>query len=413
MRPEIYKPQQENQLRDSRKLTPQNTERWIELAREKLRDIEIPEKLRKIVEESLNIPQLGPYHNEGYIMSTHLGLMIQTLEEIKEGSFDFSILKFPDGLEDLRNRVINIITTTVKNSLNQLMCFIYLHDIGKSSCMVIIDSQNKHTPFTIEGWQEYLQRTNGDSRKAIEILKSEGYTQISYRVGDKDHGEEGIRIIQELAQKLAQKEKEINDFINRNEQLLKIISSHEVHFQIFNQSSSAKNFERHIVEKGIDINLFFTACFLDIAGSLNYEGLSDFTGFINMVIAWECYRIIDEFIQGLEVDEAKKQQIKNQLINLGSIKAVREKIQEIKNEERLKRVKLSEEDINEIVGEARKSRIITEDEEQELREILKNSINAENLFAFLGQNLPPNLRRLISQIRAYLLKKLETNNPPS
>lgn len=410
MQSEIYKPQphQENRPKDSRELTAQNIESWINLAREKLQDIKMPQKLREIVEESLKIPQLGPYHSEGPIMAAHIGLMIQTLEEIKGGSFDFSILKFSPGLEELRNRVISIITTTVKNSFEQLLWFIYLHDIGKLNCMMIIDSQKNQTPFTMNRWQEYLQRTNENSNAALEILKSEGYTQISYRIGNKDHGEEGVRIIQELTQE--EEKEEINDFINRNEQLLKIISSHEVHFQIFNQSSSARNFEKHIIEKGIDINLFFTACFLDIAGSLNSEGLSDFTGFINMIIAWECYMIIDEFLQNLQADEVKKQQIKDQLINLGSIEAVRRKIQEIKNEERLKKVKLNEQDIDEIVKEAKVNRIITEEEEGQLTEILQNSIHEENLFAFLGKELPPKWKRLIPLIRAYLLKKLETDN---
>ncbi|BCX15763.1 MAG: hypothetical protein KatS3mg097_655 [Candidatus Parcubacteria bacterium] len=412
MNPETYKPSQENQPIDSRKLSEKNTEKWIEVAQERLEEISLPEDLIKIIKESLNIPQLGPYHNEGPIMAAHLGLMVQSLEEIKEKSFNFSILKIPSN-EILRNHIINILTTTAKKSFEQLLLFIYLHDIGKSNCMVIIDNQKRQIPFNMGKWQEYLQQVKGNRYAALKKLKTEGYEQISYRTDDKDHGEEGVRIIQELART----NEKLYNFIEENNQLLSIISNHEAYFQVFSQSSSAKNFEKllrllnliddngNIVNEE-NLNLFFTACFLGIAGSLNKKGESDFNGFINMVVAWECYKLIDKFLRELEVDENKKQHIKERLINLSSIEDVNKKIQEIKNEEKLKTVKFNDEDIEEIIQQAITNKIIKLEDKERLREIMTRSNASENIFAFLGQNLPKEWKRLIPQIREFLLKKI-------
>jgi hypothetical protein len=181
---------------------------------------------------------------------------------------------------------------------------------------------------------------------------------------------------------LSEDEQKILDLI------LKIIENHEVHFQVFTTARSAKNYEAHIKSRfeEDEINLFYTACFIDIAASLGDDKKPNFQGFANMVIAKKNYELIQN--SGL-TDESKRN-----LMNLDILPEELEKrIEEFKKKEKLDQAlrehKLTEEDIEEVFAKLN----LPDDIKEEIKSLIGK--NVSEALGYLDRTLPPNLKRVI------------------
>ncbi len=89
------------------------------------------------LEDSLRVPQKGPYHNEGDEMDAHLGLILQTLDDVVvRNNFHASV---PDAVRVL----IREIATSSKADggshavSEEMRTYAMLHDIAKKDCLAL------------------------------------------------------------------------------------------------------------------------------------------------------------------------------------------------------------------------------------------------------------------------------------
>lgn len=53
-----------------------------------------PETVRSAIEDSLDVPQWGKYHNEGIYMDTHLDRILEVIDEMRAGEFPEEIPEY-------------------------------------------------------------------------------------------------------------------------------------------------------------------------------------------------------------------------------------------------------------------------------------------------------------------------------
>ncbi len=393
--------QQNSAEEESAGVERESVERWMKLGRENLESIPMPESLKSLIRESLETPQLGPYHNEGPEMAAHLGLIMENVDTINSDKFDFRTLGLP---QDLEEKVKERITRAIKANYEQMRTYAYLHDLEKPSCMNIEDAGGKQRVFTMEEWRELVAQNGGDKEKAMVVLTGQGYTKIGYRIGgelakelgieDKDHGDEGEKMLLDMAAK----DEEMKKFIDDLELILKGIANHELHFQVFNNAKSAGKFEKFLASNFSEdeIDFIYAACLIDIAGSLDKNGQSDFQGFRNMVVARENHGLIKS--SGLKNVES--------LVNLDSVEKVKSRIEQLKKEAAAKEIKLEDADVVSLTEQAKTWGITSEDDMNELQKALSEAVGKENPASIVGQTLPNKLKRYIKNIKGYLETKV-------
>lgn len=386
----------------------ESIERWMKLGHENLESIPMPESLKSLVRESLETPQLGPYHNEGPEMAAHLGLIMETIEAINSDKFDFRTLGLP---QDLENKVKERITKAINANYEQMRTYAYLHDLAKPSCMNIEDADGKQRVFTMKEWRDLVTQNGDDKEKAMAVLTGQGYTKIGYRIGgelakelgieDKDHGDEGEKILLDMAAK----DREMQRFVDGLRLILKGIANHELHFQVFNNAKSAGKFKKFLANKfsEAEIDFIYSACLIDIAGSLDENGQSDFQGFRNMVVARENHSlIVDSRLKNIE-----------SLVNLDSVEKVKSKIEQLEKEIAAKEIRLEDADVVSITEQATAWGITNEDDMNQLRNELNDAVGKENPLSIIGQALPNKLKRYIKNIKEYLETKVTKLRPIS
>ena len=311
-------------------LSAANKSRWVEMGRKTLESItELPESLKQLIRESLDTPQYGPYHNEGLKMETHLGLMMENIAAIADGSFDFHAL----GLGPESEKIVKeTITAAIQANLDNMKIYAYLHDLEKPNCMALKLADKSQKILSLKEWKQVLESHNYDEAAVLEYLKGLGAKSITYRHEEgltggaaKDHGPEGGKTIRQLAKI----DPGIAAFIPGRELILTGIENHEMHFQVFSGSRSAKQYYQNLVElfKPEEISFIYAVCLIDIASSLGPDGNPDYSGFRNMVEAHICYQLVQDFA---EQQKAQGKPLKsddyNSLMNAQGFKAVQERI---------------------------------------------------------------------------------------
>jgi hypothetical protein len=334
-------------------------------------------------------------------MAAHLGLILETIEAINSDRFDFKVLELPKEFED---EIREKITRSVKTNYEKIKTYTYLHDLGKPDCMNIENGEGKQRVFTLKEWRELVDLNKGDKERAITALSEQGYTKIGYRIGRKlaeelgievkDHGDEGVRILQSMASS----DEEMERFLEDSELILKGIANHELHFQVFNNAKSAGIYKKFLSSNFSEdeIDFIYTVCLIDITGSLDKNGQSNFEGFRNMVVARECHNLIKN--SGLKNVES--------LLNLDSIEKVKEGIERLRKEELLKEIKLGEADVVIIIEQSKSWGVINEVDKFQLQKSLNEAIGKDNPILVIGQILPNNLKRYIKNIKGYLESKI-------
>jgi hypothetical protein len=426
--------------------TPRNFDEIISNLIRKLKDLKIislPENLAELIGKSLKTPQISAYHQEGPTLAYHIEEMLRAIEEVREGKYNFDLLQVPANLKE---ETKNMIIETAKRYSEELKLFAFLHDLGKAECLVLQNSkalnelrrlskeererrikaireelkqirgqhllkqslkeQVELPPvylLSLEEWEEILRELGDDIDSALQFLlrhydKTFFRKEKEYFEEERDHGGESVVLVRkallESQIQLSEDEQKTLDLI------LKIIENHEVHFQVFTTTRSAKNYETHIKSRfeEDEINLFYTACFIDIAASLGDDKKPNFQGFANMVIAKKNYELIQS--SGL-TDENKRN-----LMNLDILPEELEKrIEEFKKKEKLdqalKEHKLTEEDIEEVFAKLN----LPDDIKEGLKSLIDK--NFSEALGYLDRTLPPNLKRFLGGIRKIISERLE------
>jgi len=101
------------------------------------------------IQKSLEAPQLGEFHNEGPEVKAHLSLMLQTLEDIKNGKFHEAVQK-NQGLKKILEDVV-----LVQGHINpDAVDYVFLHDISKPDTLsLVVEGQKSAVEVTWEEWQ--------------------------------------------------------------------------------------------------------------------------------------------------------------------------------------------------------------------------------------------------------------------
>ncbi|MDO8425545.1 MAG: hypothetical protein Q7T01_03460 [bacterium] len=318
------------------RMTREDQERWTHKGREALETLQLPAALKALARASLDTPQLGPYHNEGPRMDAHLGAIMEAAEQIADGTFEYAQV----GLDATAATALRAMLERVcQTHTRELTVYAYLHDLKKPECMNVEYADGTQRVFTVAEWEQAVSDADGDEARARTALQAQGIVKIGYRQDaaltggqERDHGPEG----EEAIRALAKQDSEVAVFAAQHELILTGVGSHEMHFQKFPKSSNAGAYRDNLatVFPPETIDFILAVNFLDIAGSRDEHGASDFTSFRNMLQARVSYDAIAAFME--EVPTLARfagkpdflENALNALFNLGTPDAVRAKIAE-------------------------------------------------------------------------------------
>ncbi|MBI2483342.1 hypothetical protein HYV74_04190 [Candidatus Uhrbacteria bacterium] len=310
-------------------ISPEQRDRWARRGRETLETLPFPETLLPIIRATLDTPQWGPYHNEGLRMDAHFGAILEAVEQIADGTFDFDALGLPP---DRRDAAKELITKIVRDHRTAIAIYVYLHDLKKPDCMNVELEDGSARIFTMEEWRALVAEAHGDDVQIRAALRERGIAKIGYRHDaeltggiERDHGPEGVQYLEALGRERT----DVADFLREHTLILAGIANHEMHFQAFPHSAAAKLYQEKIASRFSEEEAGFilTVCFLDMAGSKSPDGSSEYAGLRNMLESRDAYRIIERYREQREA--ARRPLQKNaygQLLNIDDIDAVRQKI---------------------------------------------------------------------------------------
>jgi hypothetical protein len=187
--------------------------------------------------------------------------------------------------------------------------------------------------FTMAEWEAMEEEAWYDDDHLRPLLTARGITKIGYRHSkdiapdgqEHDHGPEGAAALEELGARFP----EIAEFLADKRLILTGVTAHEMHFQAFPGTSSAKQYAEKIAARFSpeEVDFILAVNFLDIAGSKGPDGKSDYTGFRNMVEARAAYERITTFTAQREAaGRPLKENEFGELMNAKGLAAVEAKI---------------------------------------------------------------------------------------
>ena len=141
-------------------------------------------ELREQIETSFQVPQIGEHHNEGVFMDSHLDLMVQTIERVKQGGF-------PEELSQATREVLSRAATRNAKTVHR---YVLEHDISKKDCLTIKFGETERI-MTWDEWQVLLSQSEsgqkaqtGDEDALRQFSQEQGITSISYyQEGEGEH----------------------------------------------------------------------------------------------------------------------------------------------------------------------------------------------------------------------------------
>ncbi|MBI4433983.1 hypothetical protein HY632_04350 [Candidatus Uhrbacteria bacterium] len=313
----------------AREITPEQRDRWARRGRETLETLPVPATLLPIIRATLDTPQFGPYHNEGLRMDAHFGAILEAVEQIADGTFDVDALGLP---LDRCDAAKELFTKVVRDHRTAIAIYVYLHDLKKPDCMNVELADGSARIFTMEEWRALVAGAHGDDAQVRAALRERGITKIGYRHDakltggiERDHGPEGVQYLEALGRE----HKDVADFLRERTLILAGIANHEMHFQAFPHSASAKLYQEKIASRFSEEEAHFilTVCFLDMAGSKSPDGSSEYVGLRNMLASRDAYRVIEDYhAQREATSRPLPKNTYGQLLNIDGMDAVRQKI---------------------------------------------------------------------------------------
>lgn len=265
--------------------------RLMSLARDLL-----PADLLPDFEASLSTPQLGPHHNEGPFMDSHLEAMLRTLDDV-------SRFRFASGVP---HEAAAVMDSVVMVHRNDAVLHILLHDIEKQSCLTLVFA---------DGHEEERASLEGlpvESAEAWSAYCAEhGVVQVSYYHGDgeskRSHGKAA-----------AERLRAHGGF---SELLLRGIETHEI-ATVFGDRDGVNIplFEENFGDlNAAEIAYVLLANYLDQMASLGADGQPDIGDFVWLAKTWLAWRDLEHLKRRLaeldRLDQHKLSQILGKLRN--------------------------------------------------------------------------------------------------
>jgi hypothetical protein len=277
--------------------------------------------LRDKIIESFNVPQFGPYHNEGMFMDSHLDGILSNINRLRNG-------EFPEELpEDIREAFQKIANERAVESER----YAFLHDIAKADRLRIQyggDEKTTEEP-TWKEWQAGLPQDAKENPVALRAFcknnKIVGFSYFQLRQARRGmmvhHGGAGRQYLKFLKRD-----------VGITPAMFEAIAAHEVAYQF--ENANAHTYQKHLGEmnrEGRDLALL--ASFLDTSSSLRADGKPDMRNFMALLDAKHNFELFEELADILYANPAlDPQKIRRALAALADKKIV---IQESQREESL------------------------------------------------------------------------------
>lgn len=229
-----------------------------------------PELSEKII-RSLDTPQIGKYHNEGFKMFSHLFLILNILRDVKDGIYHESLVD--NGFKEMMRELV----------LKQESIFVdytFLHDLAKPDCLTLrCDGIKEGVEITMEQW-EVIERGGAPYRFEGNLIHSISY----FHASEKENGQHG------------NKGAEMLSGVPVPSEIIIAIQKHEIAFQF--DKISAEKYERHFVESGFSKkqqNFILIASYIDCMASLGIDGKPDMGNFFNLLQSYNNYLFLRSY----------------------------------------------------------------------------------------------------------------------
>lgn len=277
----------EDLMTDEQREVSARRERELQEKKFEITLAEVCERYPELSEEittSLKVPQLGEHHNEGPRMDSHLSLILQTLESIKDGQFG-EALQDPDLKKAIRDLVV--IEDPVNHEQSKInptfVDYTFFHDIDKKDCLTVkIEGEKKGTEISWEQWQAI------EKDGAPYQLGGKPITSISYfHSSEGNIGQHGNKAADMLKDKGLPPE------------IIVAISKHEVAYQFAKINTAT--YEEHFVKPGFSEDqqkFILAASYIDTMASLGKNGKPDLHNYQNLVQSRNNFLLIKHYVDG-------------------------------------------------------------------------------------------------------------------
>jgi hypothetical protein len=221
--------------------------------------------LRADIKQSFNVPQFGEYHNEGMYMDTHLERILDTIEDVSQGTF-------PAGIPEETKQLLRETVATQRETLER---YTFLHDISKKDTIAVrfLDKSKATLEPSWDEWQAMIPKEAANDPVALRAwCKKQGMRGISYFHESKNlqHGSVGAELLERLSQ---------TTDIKVAKSVLIAIDKHEVAY-LFTRPN-AKTFGEHLGALSPDERrMAITASYVDQMSSLRRNGQPETQNFI-------------------------------------------------------------------------------------------------------------------------------------
>ena len=219
-----------------------------------------PELAERII-RSLETPQAGKYHNEGATMDAHLKLILQTLEDVRDGRFHEHIADNPELLSAMQRIATEGDAEKPEESKikTEIIDYVFLHDLSKPDTMLLTlddgeDGKGEKVEITWDDWQ-----TRGSKETPYtfdgKLVVSIGY----YHPSEGAHGRHGEQAVEDML-----------STTNVPEDIQRAIAMHEI--AVGWEGTTAKKYKEKFVDAGLNDDqqiLALLASYIDTMGSLN------------------------------------------------------------------------------------------------------------------------------------------------
>lgn len=252
------------------------------------------QELRKNIERSFAVPQVGDYHNEGMFMDSHLDLIVKNIEAVAREEFP----------EEITPATREALVHAVRRDPESVRKYVFLHDISKADCLTLKLGDEERT-VTWGGWQAMLDRSESGRRaakgdeQALRIFCAEqGITGVSYFQNEgeskRQHGKVGAE--------------ELRAAGHMDETMLAAIEAHEVAYQF--QEIKVSTYEKHFGEMPKEARDFaLLASYVDTMASLRPDGKPDLSNFLALAGSREKSEALAELARKLADVKLDKQKL--------------------------------------------------------------------------------------------------------
>jgi len=258
----------------------------------------VPADLVADVERSLVVPQVGPYHQEGPFMDSHLVRVLATLEDIADGQIDERV---PETVRSLMVKAVESV------GLDTCRLYVLLHDADKATCLTLVFTDGSKRAITWGEWTAMFTGTTGDELSSF--CQESGIEQISYY-----QDQDGVK--RTHGRVTAERLRGRGDI---PEIVVSAIEEHELAFTFGTRGGTNIPLIERMVEGKDDICVGFTFAvnYADQMGSYREDGRPDMGYFLLMTESFVAFRQLAELTARIvKTDRLHKQKVEKVVADL-------------------------------------------------------------------------------------------------